>query len=397
MFTPRKSDERMSTKDTYDVTLSVWNIFRNREQRQGFEAAGLSVHWIGNHCPPSKNEVAKRSFAWLSFIVLMSNSFIFRKRCLVYLHMYLFDFYSGTRKLNTKLVWAYVEMNTRLIRRAKAKGIPVVLDNPIAHMRDYYDILKPEYAALGMEFHDKATMKWVRRAEEEYANSNWFNVGSNFVKQSLVRRGIPADRIVVNHTGVDLEKWKLAHTNRTHNREKTTFVYTGSLIPRKGVHYLVSAWIKAGMEDAELFVCGGETMPWEKICDTLPENIHIMGSVKHDTLIEIYSNSDVYVLPSLLEGFARSGLEAMAAGLPLIITEETGLIDVCDDGIEGWVVPSKNVDALAERLIWCYNHPEQIRTAGEKAFNKMQGRDFGAYGKKCADMAKTIIEGTNAK
>ena len=138
-------------------------------------------------------------------------------------------------------------------------------------------------------------------------------------------------------------------------------------------------------------------MPWDRIVGEMPRTITFMGSVKHDRLQEIYASADAYVLPSLLEGFARSGLEAMAAGLPLIITEETGLTDVLDDGVEGWVVPSRDVEALADRLRWCCSHRTEVEAAGQKAFERMRGQDFAAYGDRCAAIAQAIIDGRSPR
>lgn len=378
----------------YDILLSVWNVFRSQEQRQGFANKNLSVHWVGDHiAPPVKGEVAKRSFCWISFALRMMYSFLVHREWLLHSSMWFFDFYSGSKKLNCRLVWAYVENNDRLLKKAKKMNIPIVLDNPIAHMRCFYENLKPEYESMGIDFHDKLILKWVRSAESQYSMANWFNVGSNYVKKTLISNGIPAEKIIVNHTGVDTKLWSRVHANRAHNRPIMTYVCTSHLSPRKGIQYLIKAWILASLENSELIICGGGSLPWDRICDELPHNVHILGPKKHIEMAAIYQNSDVYVLPSLLEGFVRSGLEAMAAGLPMIITEETGLTDVCSHDEHGWVVPSKNVTELAERLIWCRSNPDAVRIAGEKAFRKMQGRSMEAYGDRCAAVASAIIHG----
>lgn len=390
MFTTNHSQN--TRNDITDVTLSVWNVFHSREQRRGFMESGLSVHWIGNHYPPESHEVQKRSFAWLSFAAMMSYFYFYKMQWLLHLSMTLFDWYSGSRKLNTKLVWAFVEMNTRIIRKAKKQGIPIVLDNPIAHMRDYYEILKPEYNALGMDFHEELVLRWVHKAEQEYAVADWFNVGSNFVKSTLVKHGIPEDKINVIHYGVDVTKWSRSYCNRKVNTDRMVFVYTAAISPRKGIQYLIRAWIHANLSNAELIICGSGTMPWSKICTEMPSTIKLMGAVRHDTLADLYSSADVFVLPSLLEGFARSGVEAMSAGLALIVTEETGLGDVCKNGVEGWIIPSRDVASLSEKLQWCNCHREEVRNAGRKGYEKMKNMSFSGYGKQCADLAKRIIE-----
>lgn len=379
----------------YDVFLSVWNVFRNQEQRRGFVRNGLSVHWVGNLCPPIRNEVSKRSFGWIPFFVFMS-AFLLKTRSFgVHASMWLFNVFSGTRRLNASMVWAYVDFNPWLLRRAKRRGIPIVLDNPIAHMDDYY-ALKSEFETCGVYWPDWWIRRWVAAAKREYALADWFNVGSSFVKESLVARGLPAERIVVNHSGVDTERWRSAREMRSRDSGAPfVFVFTGSSSPRKGIQYLLQAWKAASLENAELWICGAteKSMDWNRVCNGLPEHVRFFGRVDHDRLVELYSRASVYVLPSLLEGLARTGLEAMAAGLPVIVTKETGLTDFVSDGVEGWIVPSHDARALAERFNWCATHPDAVRSAGGAAFRRMKGKDFAAYGDQCATIAKRIIEG----
>ena len=379
--------------ESYDVLLSVWNVFHSREQRQAFIRNGLSVHWVGNHYPPQKGEVTKRSFGWIPFLVFMSAFFLKMRTFGVYGSMWLFNLYSGSRRLNAKLVWAYVELNPWLLKRAKKRGIPIVLDNPIAHMDDYY-ALKPEFEACGIPWPDWWIRRWVAAAKREYALADWFNVGSSFVKKSLVARGIPPNRVFVIPYGVDAARWRTCHDSRA-PQTPFAFVYTASVDPRKGIQYLLRAWKSADLYDAELWICGGteSSMDWNRVCGALPAHVRFFGRVKHEKLEEFYAKASVYVLPSLLEGLARSGLEAMSAGLPVIVTRETGLTDFVTDGVEGWIVPARDADALADRLRWCVAHPDDVREAGEEAFRRMQGRDFSNYGDRCAACAKAIIEG----
>ena len=384
---PKKKDGK------FDVLLSVWNVFHSREQRRAFTSNGLSVHWVGNHYPPIRNEVSKRSFGWIPFSVFLSAFFLKTRSFGVHASMWLFDWFSGTRRLNARLVWAYVELNTRLLRRAKKLGIPIVLDNPIAHMDDYY-ALKSEFEACGRPWEDWWIRRWVAAAKREYELADWFNVGSSFVKETLVSRGIPPAKIFVVPYGVDSDQWSTCHANRTPHPQ-TTFIFTASVDPRKGIRFLLLAWKQAALDNAELWICGGteHSMDWKRICGGLPDNVKFFGRVSHERLAELYSKADVYVLPSLLEGLARSGLEAMAAGLPVLVTRETGLTDFVTDGIEGWIVPARDPDALAERFRWAARHPSEVRHAGEAAFRKMQGRTFATYGDQCAAIAEAIIAG----
>lgn len=378
--------------EPHDVLLSVWNVFRNQEQRAGFVKNGLSVHWIGNRRPPISGEVHRRSFGWSSMLASML-SLVGASQTGTHASMWLFNLFSGTTHWNARLVWAYADLNLLLLKRAKKRGVPVVLDNPIAHMDDYY-ALKSEFEACGQAWPDWRIRRWVAAVKREYELADWFNVGSHFVKNSLVARGIPAERVIVNHTGVDVARWSECRRRRI-STGKTVFVATSSVYPRKGIRQLLLAWKKAELREAELWLVGGSrrSMDWERVCGGLPGNVRFYPRCGHDRLSDIYSKCDVYVLPSLLEGLARTGLEAMASGLPVIVTRETGLTDFVTDGIEGWIVPARDPDALADRLRWCASNPDAVKAAGNAAFKRMQGHGLDAYGAQCATIAKAVIAG----
>lgn len=374
----------------FDVTLSVWNEFHSIEQCMGFARAGLRTYWIGNRQRPQCVSGGHRDYhsvAWL-----YAARYLHREFCRQ-VSMTAFDLFAGAHPIPSPVLWAFSPMNTRLIKKAKRQSKVVVLDVAIGHQRLYQKIMSEENRKLGLPFSSRLVESWVRKYEWEYAHADWICAGSRFVKKTLVDRGIPSGRIIVNHYGVDGARWRSAYEHRKASGDKMIFIYLAAITPRKGIHYLVDAWREAQLKDAELIIAGGSRDSIEQLCGALPKSITTPGRLTHDQLADLYTRADVYVLPSLLEGLARSGLEAMSAGLPLLITEETGLTDFVEHGKEGWVVPSRNVEALTAQLRWCYDHPSDVRAAGQCAFAVGQQLTFESYGDRCAEIVKTLIRG----
>ena len=81
---------------------------------------------------------------------------------------------------------------------------------------------------------------------------------------------------------------------------------------------------------------------------SLADRLNCVGHLPQDSLKDYLANADIYVFPSLAEGCASSGMEAMAAGLPVITTRESGL--PITHGEDGWVVPAKSVEKLADAI-----------------------------------------------
>lgn len=379
--------------DHFDITQSVWNRFRAVEQCKGFKQAGLSTRLITNRRPIE--ECNSVNMAWLSCASLRL-FFKTRKQLFRRISMHTFDFESGMCPMNTKLVWAYVAMNNRLIAKAKRHGVPVILDVPIAHMRLYHEIMEPEFSKYGLPYNEPNWEYWVKRIEEEYLAADWLCVGSHYVKQTLIERGVTADRIVINRTGVDGNHWAKCYQSAQRGSNKLIFIFTASVVLRKGIQYLLEAWRKADLKNAELRIVGGGSLPWDKLAGgPLPGSVTMVGRLNHQQLQDEYSKAHVYVLPSLQEGLARSGLEAMAAGLAMIVTVETGLTDFVQHGRQGWIVESRDAGALAERLSWCAENSEAVSAAQQASYETGKLLDFSAYGRRCADIAKAVIKGND--
>jgi glycosyltransferase involved in cell wall biosynthesis len=83
----------------------------------------------------------------------------------------------------------------------------------------------------------------------------------------------------------------------------------------------------------------------------------------------------LFVFPSVNEGLARVLFEAMSSGLPVVATERSGAEDCIAQGIEGNVVPARNVEALAEALLWHYKNPQASATMGRAARSRIE-REF---------------------
>jgi starch synthase len=216
-------------------------------------------------------------------------------------------------------------------------------------------------------------------------------VGSHFVKQSLVDRGIPSQKIHVIPYGVDVSFWGKAWVREKPTNKKLIFIYTASIALRKGFHYLIQAWRDANLPNAELWVCGFNYLPKCKEFESFLPTIKFLGPKSHSELMEIYKLAHIYVLPSLFEGLARSGLEAMAAGLPCIATWESGLTDFIEQGENGWVVPSANSQALAEILRECSRNRNALSRFSEKALEIGCLNSWDRYGNRCAEVAKQIL------
>ena len=86
-----------------------------------------------------------------------------------------------------------------------------------------------------------------------------------------------------------------------------------------------------------------------------------------EALSPFYEMCSVYVLPSYREGTPRTVLEAMAMGRPIITTDTQGCRETVREGVNGFLVPARNSDSVAEKMIWFIEHPHQIAAMGAES------------------------------
>jgi glycosyltransferase involved in cell wall biosynthesis len=96
----------------------------------------------------------------------------------------------------------------------------------------------------------------------------------------------------------------------------------------------------------------------------------------------VYQAADVFVLPSLVEGFGLTALEAMACGLPVIVSEHTFAADVVRDGIDGFITPIRDHQAIADRLRYLYEHPDRRELMAAAARQRAEYFSWGRYGER---------------
>jgi glycosyltransferase involved in cell wall biosynthesis len=267
------------------------------------------------------------------------------------------------------------------VARARALGAMALVEQAVHHYRFSTEILQeeirrtPDYAGT-MQFHQVPDRRrTLLDAENETADR--LVTLSTFSKQTYVDAGIDADRVLVNQLGVDAARF--ASVRR---REDRTFrvLFLGVLSQRKGLSYAVEGFAKAGLPDSELLLVG---TPWRGRRPWRGHRgiVHVPW-VSRAELGTIFSRTDVLVLPSLVEGFARAVLEAMASGVPVIVTPNTGAGDVVREGVDGYLVPIRALDEIAERLVQLQRAPDERARMGRAARDRAAEFTWERYGER---------------
>ena len=264
---------------------------------------------------------------------------------------------------------------------AKRRGAKFVCDRGSSHIRFQDQILRKEYELQGIKFAG-IDPRFIAREEAEYDLADLITVPSTFVFNSFVKFGIRPEKLRQVPYGVDLSRFK--PVGKPH--EKAFHVlYVGGLTVRKGILYLVQAFEQLQHGGKHLTLVGSVDGSMANYVDKLRNrpDVSVTGHIEQQRLRDIMSGSHVMVLPSIEEGLALVQAQAMACACPVIATANTGGLDIFTDGVEGFIVPIRNPDAIAAGLQRLADTPSLQKEMSAAALQRVQALGgWATYGDK---------------
>ncbi len=267
-------------------------------------------------------------------------------------------------------VYSYEHCCAATFEKAAALGIRRIFDMASPHYKLTHAILDEElekYPSLRTSYHrSTATLEPARRERQarEFELADLVVANSRFTAKSLLDTGYDPQRIRVIPLGappID-PGWR-----QTPPTSPTIFLFAGTVGVHKGAHYLLECWDRVYRPGrAVLQMAGSWALPAEVKAGTMA-GVRCMGSIPREQLFELYRRASVLVLPSLCDGFGMVIAEALAHGLPVITTTNTGAVDLIEHGRNGWIVAPRDIEGLAQAMTWCMDHPWELRQMREEA------------------------------
>lgn len=207
------------------------------------------------------------------------------------------------------------------------------------------------------------------RMNREVQRADLILCPSQYVYDSMLYNGVDAEKCVIVPFGVNTGVFK----RRVQLPDHPRFICVGTICLRKGHQYLFRAFekVKTHLPDAELVLVGTFKNDFKKERRRWwgGDFTHI-PSLPHKELAELLQDCSAFVMPSCEEGFARVIIEAMACGLPIIASHESGASTFVQDGVEGFIVAPQNINLLADRMIQLASDLTLNKRMGEQAFSK---------------------------
>ena len=282
-------------------------------------------------------------------------------------------------RLKIRGAYAYEDCAVRLFECAQQLGVRRIYDLPIAYWETARRLLRHE-AERYPEW--EPTLGGTRDSEEKLARKTHelelaevVVCPSQFVLDSLPEKTRSKKRCVVAPFGSPVDA--TYPTETTHSPLR--FLFAGALSQRKGLADLFAAMKLLNSPNAELVVMGSPVLPMAFYRNQFAAFAHEPPR-PHDAVLRLMASCDVLVLPSIVEGRALVQQEAMACGLPLIVTRNAGGEDLVVEGETGFLVPAGAPQAIAEKLEWFLQNRDKLPGMREAVRAKAAKLTWAAYG-----------------
>lgn len=283
---------------------------------------------------------------------------------------------------DTTLFNGWSQISLRCLKTAHKYGAKGILERGSTHICMQDDLLRQEYELHGLQYR-QIDSRIIDKELAEYAEADYISIPSRFARSSFIARGVSEKKLIMVPYGVDPDlfrpKRKLDNVFR--------IIQCSHLSLRKGVHYLLQAFNELNLPSAELWLIGsitGEIEPF--IRRYRNPRVFLKGAISFNRLHEYYSQGSLFCLPSIEEGMAMVQAQAMACGLPVICTTNTGGADILRNGQEGFIIPIRDVESLKEKILYLYENREVCSQMGYSALERVRsGFTWADYANKILD------------
>ena len=262
------------------------------------------------------------------------------------------------------------------LHAARRKGATTLVESGTRHPRHWRQAALDECERFGVnDLEGGAALPeiLIRRMEREFQTCDRIVVPSSVARNSFAEMGY-GDKTAVILPGVDSEFF--SPPPQPEETRLFRACYMGRVQAAKGVGYLLQAWKRLALPQAELTLVGEATPAIQPLLRKyVDSSVRLVQRMSPAEIADCYRKSNLFVFPSASEGLAEELLEAMASGLPIVASDMSGASDCVAQGKEGWIVPTRNVDALADAILWCYRHSNERRELGQAARARIE-REF---------------------
>lgn len=282
---------------------------------------------------------------------------------------------------HTEAVYAYEDAAKLTFESAKRIGATSIYELPLGYYRAVArEINRGRQQWPGLQRATYSEPRWKQlRKDAELELADVIVVASDWAHESLSLSETASNKpVVLVPYGTPADE--ISPRSQSPNGPFTV-LFAGQVGLRKGVPHLIEAWEKLKLSDARLLLAGSMNLPREYVNEHAG-SFEYLGALPRAELLDLMATVDLFVFPSLAEGFGLVIGEAMASGVPVLTTMNTGGPRLITNDIEGWCVLAHEIEPLIERLEWSHKNRDQLYAMGVSARQRAEQWTWADYRRK---------------
>jgi glycosyltransferase involved in cell wall biosynthesis len=306
-----------------------------------------------------------------------------------YLNKY-FEYFASKKVdyKNSDILVGWSGFSYKAFQKSKNYNVIKILERGSSHIQFQSEILLEEHKRFNIKY--KLGDEEINQELKEYGLADYISIPSTFVKKTFLQKGFDEKKLLLTRYGVNL--------NSFYPKEKKDnifrFIYVGGLSVRKGLWYTLKAFNELNLPNSELILVGTIDENFLPILQEFTSNkkIKIFNHISQIKLVEFYNISDVFVISSVEDGFAMVIPQALACGLPVICSENSGGSELIANGINGYVVPIRNIDELKKKMNFLYEDKKHYIFLKEKIAKEIKELSWDRYGDLIVDQYSNLLK-----
>ena len=271
-----------------------------------------------------------------------------------------------------------------------------------AHIDVQARLLNEEARRAGVAI-DRPSAWMIARERREYDRSDHILVLSSFSRKSFEDAGVPLRRLSVLRLGVRVDDFR-PHADRLAARrrrilagEPLRVLYVGALSYQKGILDVVETIRALGATDGFQFTLVGPVLPEARaLVDQMGGRARVVGKVPQAALPAYYWDADLFLYPTIQDGYAAVTAQAKAAALPILTTAHGAGLDIVTPDEDGWIVPLRDPAAIVARLEWCRANRAAVAAMISRVFESFRARDWSDVARDFEAIALRLSAGAAA-
>ncbi|MCG2633194.1 glycosyltransferase family 4 protein [Bradyrhizobium sp. WYCCWR 13023] len=280
-------------------------------------------------------------------------------------------------------VYLFPGFSQWVLKKVANEAKPIFLERINCHTVTAKTILDEAYSRLGLEPCHTITVESAARETEDISFADYIFCPSSEVLKSYAVAGISKEKLIQSTYGWSPDRFQSRFLTKPHAGSRhCVFLFVGYLSVRKGTHLLLRAWEKAGI-NGKLVLVGNMEPAIEKACSNVLNRPDVAWHKYSSDVGKAYAEADVFAFPSLEEGSPLVTYEAMAHGLPMLVSPMAAG-EIVRDRIDGMVIPPYDEESWIEALRKFSMNPDLRQHCGDSARRRMDEFTWEKVGRRRA-------------